>query len=349
MKQFVTPIISYTINKAKRNKFIQNLFEAPFNLEKFDQFGQFKDSFDQEYELLKGLRTKLRPGWENMTKPKKNVAASGEQLSKYKENGIITTSKILPICRTFNKTVENSEILEIGCHSGAASYSLAQFGASKVVGTEFSGYKVESTDQQHITQDKLNGVNEELSMMRSKLKSMFNRSERVEFLDDDICKTTLKPESFDIICSWEVLEHLHDTEAAFRSMYQLLHNGGIIVHEYNPFFCLNGGHSLCTLDFLWGHVRLNEMDFLRYLDEIRPQEKERAASFYKKGLNRMTLHNLHDQLKVSGFKSISILPFVKEQHLRMITRETLEQSQRHYPHLTLQDLTAPRVFVIAKK
>ncbi|MGB0178095.1 MAG: hypothetical protein ACPF9D_13080, partial [Owenweeksia sp.] len=120
-------------------------------------------------------------------------------------------------------------------------------------------------------------------------------------------------------------------------------------HEYNPFFCLNGGHSLCTLDFLWGHVRLSDDDFQKYLREIRPEEKERAYSFYKKGLNRTTLKDLHDQLERSGLEVFSILPFTKEQHVRMADANILAQGQKNYPNLTLQDLVTPRVFVMARK
>lgn len=345
----LAPVIKYAINKAKRNKYIQHLFEAPFELHKLDKIGEFTDSYGNTFKLLGGLRTKIKPGWERMLRSEKTKITS-EYLLRQKQNGFIAANKMVPMLNALGKSVENSDILEIGCHSGATSFAMADMGANKVVGTEFSGYKVEAVDMEHANNEaKLNEVDDDLKTIRTSLSHLFKQGERVTFVDDDICHSSLDPNTFDIICSWEVLEHLHDPEKAFQSIYTLLKEGGISIHEYNPFFCLNGGHSLCTLDFLWGHTILNDADFSRYLDEIRPQEKERALSFYRKGLNRMTLHDLKVQIEKSGLELISILPFTKEQHLRMVDEKTLRQSQRHYPNLTLLDLAAPRVFVIVRK
>ena len=70
-------------------------------------------------------------------------------------------------------------------------------------------------------------------------------------------------------------------------MFRILKPGGYSFHEYNPFFSFNGGHSLCTLDFMWGHVRLSSIDFPKYLKQFRPFEYDLAMRFYKENLNRM--------------------------------------------------------------
>lgn len=349
MNKFIGNIVSYAIGKAKRNKFIQNIFEKPFNLEKFPRIGEFEDSFGFKHELLNGLRTKIRPGWERMLKPNKTVI-NKDYLLKQKSNGEIASNKILPIFETMDKNLSESTILEVGCHSGGTSFSLAAKGAKKVIGSEFSGYKVDAVESpNHKTDDKLIEVNDELKKIRNNLAINFKNTELVEFVDDDICNSSLTSNSFDIVCSWEVLEHLHDPLNAFKSMNKILKKGGIIVHEYNPFFCINGGHSLCTLDMLWGHTQLSNTDFERYLEEIRPKEKKIALSFYRFGLNRMTLSDLEHYLKQAEFEQISILPFTKEQHVRMVNKDILENTKRIYPEVTLLDLASPRVYVIAKK
>lgn len=106
---------------------------------------------------------------------------------------------------------------------------------------------------------------------------------------------------------------------------------------------------MCTLDFLWGHVRLNEQDFTRYLDEFRPDEKERVLSFYRKGLNRMTISDLFNYLEESGLEIISFLPYTKEQHTRMVNIEILKQCKRNYYNLTFTDLVTPKIIIITKK
>jgi 2-polyprenyl-3-methyl-5-hydroxy-6-metoxy-1,4-benzoquinol methylase len=349
MKQALTPLIKFAIKQAKKSRFVQNIFEAPFEIDKYQKIGEFKDSFGNKSPLYKELRSKIKPGWENMLNPKK-VEINAEYLNNQYKLGTMAVSTMEPIIKSLGKSIEGSKILEIGCHSGATSYALAEKGAKSVTGSEFTGYKVESIETSNeVFENKLIEVNEDLKTIRKGLFPLFKNSDKVEFVDDDICNSKLEKNSYDMIASWEVLEHLHDTEKAFKATYDLLNDNGFSIHLYNPFFCLNGGHSLCTLDFLWGHTRLSTEDFTRYVSELRPLEKERAVSFFTKGLNRMTLHDLKLQYEKAGFKSISILPFTKEQHVRMVDKDILDQTQKLYPNLTFIDLVVPKVIVIGFK
>jgi ubiquinone/menaquinone biosynthesis C-methylase UbiE len=76
--------------------------------------------------------------------------------------------------------------------------------------------------------------------------------------------------SFDLVVSQTVLEHVHDIGAAFREIARVLVPGGLAYHEVEPWFAPRGGHSLCTLDFPWGHVRTTEAEFARYVETFRP-------------------------------------------------------------------------------
>lgn len=349
MKKLTISILKFIIDKVKRNKFIQNVFESPFDFDKFEKNGQFQDLEGNTFMLYKGLRTKIRPGWERMFMPKP-AKIPPLNLNKMKTAGEVSIDKVKPILETLGKRLEESRVLDIGCHSGAASFAFAEAGAKEVVGSEFSGYKVESLKMgAEADKNLLNEANDSLKKMRVELSSKFTKTDRVTFVDDDICNSTLAPNSFDIICSWEVLEHLHDPKKAFKTIHSLLKSGGVTVQLYNPFFCINGGHSLCTLDFLWGHTRLNDAGFVKYLDEIRPEEKEKALSFYRKGVNRMTLHQLRGHVADSGLEVISIIPFTKEQHIKMVNEDILNQSVKNYPDLTLLDLVAPAIIVVARK
>lgn len=101
MKKLITPIINYAINKAKRNKFIQDIFEAPFNLNKFPKFGEFQDSQGATYDLLEGLRSKIRPGWEQMLNSESIIINfDKEYLLKQKLNGEIAANKLVSILGT---------------------------------------------------------------------------------------------------------------------------------------------------------------------------------------------------------------------------------------------------------
>jgi SAM-dependent methyltransferase len=171
----------------------------------------------------------------------------------------------------------------------------------------------------------------------------------VEFVEDDITSTGLGAASFDAIVSFEVLEHVQRPAAAFDSMARLLKPGGILYHDYNPFFSSNGGHSLCTLDFPWGHVRLDEADFERYVREIRPTEIEQGLRFYRESLNRMTIANLRDDLEAAGLEILGIIPWTDRKLVPQLGAEVLAEVRRTYPTATTADLLATFVSVIARR
>ena len=162
MNKLLTPVFKYGIKYAKKSRFIQNLFEAPFNLYQYQKFGEFTDSYGNKTNLLAGLRSKIKPGWEQMLNPKK-VNITSDYLSNQNQIGLMAVNVIHPIVKTIGKSIEGSKILEIGCHSGATSYALAEKGAKSVTGSEFSGYKVQSIKKaDEVFENKLNEVNEDL-------------------------------------------------------------------------------------------------------------------------------------------------------------------------------------------
>jgi 2-polyprenyl-3-methyl-5-hydroxy-6-metoxy-1,4-benzoquinol methylase len=349
MKKLLVPILHYALDKAKRNRFIQNLFESPLDLNKYPAFGSFTDQFGETYTLHSGLRQKIRPNKEQ------SLGDQRQQLNEafldaQKTYGAIATAKLVPLVEAMGISLEGSRVVEIGCHAGSAAYTLAEKGAKEVIGTEFSGYKVEAVQgTEALGAQSLQEVNQDLQAMRMALGKKFQNASRVQFLDDDICNTRLPKGEMDVVMSWEVLEHLHDPGAAFKGMAEVLRPGGLMVHEYNPFFCLNGGHSACTLDMLWGHTQLNEADFRKYVETFRPEEVSRATAFFSKGLNRMTYADLRAHIEASGMQVEALLPLSKEQHIRMVNRDILKRTQRLYPSATVLDLATPRVLVVARK
>ena len=132
-------------------------------------------------------------------------------------------------------------------------------------------------------------------------------------------------------------------------MSRILKSGGYAFHEYNPFFSVDGGHSLCTLDFPWGHARLNDEDFEKYLDEFRPDEKEVSLSFYRNNLNRMTLAHLTDCMEKNGLRPLSVIPWYSEVDQASLTNDMLEQCKTVHPTVELVDLVAPIVWVLCEK
>ena len=342
-------LINYAVAKAKQNKFLKSIIEKPIDLKKHSVKGTFADSHGNSFPLYDQFRSKVKPNWQSYFA---NVPTQLPSNQKIITNAIDTSrlqvERIEQLIETYVGGIKGKTVLEIGCHSGGVLYTFAQKGALKVTGTDYVEYKVSSADSKNI--EKANAeVNQSLSNLRTDMSKMFSNTNVVDYRNDDICNSQLPHSFYDIACSWDVLEHIHDPESAFKHIYNILKPGGISIHEYNPFFGLNGGHSPCTIDFPWGHVALNDKDFEKFCDEIQPERKEKALSFYYKGLNRMTIADMKSYVKKSGLELVAFLPYTKEQHVYLINKQTVTQAIHNYPTATIEDLLTPRVVIVLKR
>ena len=316
-------------------------------------FGHFRDSRGHQYPLSDGLRDRLKPDWRKMFEPpvQKSQHISGATIAKGLDDWCHRISRVEHFLSFHSTTLDDKVVVEIGAYGGATSFALAQTGATAVIGTDIAAYYVQQTPGEGISTESVAAKNAELTRMRTTFRQAVGAEigGRVSFLEDDICSSNLDSQSADAILSWEVLEHLKHPARAFQQMFRALKPGGVAFHEYNPFFSQDGGHSLCTLDFPWGHARLSPEDFERYLREIRPSEKEVASRFYRENLNRMTLSDLKEHATEAGFTLLSILPWIESRHLDELTADALADSKRSFPSCELMDLISPTVWVLLRK
>jgi hypothetical protein len=132
-------------------------------------------------------------------------------------------------------------------------------------------------------------------------------------------------------------------------MARLLRPGGVVYHDYNPFFAENGGHSLVTLDLPWGHARLDADDLERYLREVRPSEADQAGRFYRESLNRMTLADLRAAISQARLEPLAIVPWFDRSLIKRMPSTAVADVQSNYSTATVEDLLATFVVVIARR
>ncbi len=172
------------------------------------------------------------------------------------------------------------------------------------------------------------------------------------FVEGDITRqTSLAEDTFDVIYSVSVLEHISDISAAFREMRRLLKPGGLMIHAWNPYFSPNGGHPWGLLDCPWGHVRLPQSDIDQYLDELRPHEAPIAKPWVWNTLDRdTTLGRMQTKVAQAGFRLLlwDQVPDTPDV-LGDITPAILLACQAQYPHVTLADLTTRDAMMVARK
>lgn len=359
----MTTLSKSIVHLIKRNRLIRQKFEEfrdpDIALCKINRtMGQFIDGAGHNLSLIAGLRDAIKPGWQTMLAKDPGYSLPNKmEVETRRSHAQRAINNLTEALGKFGLSIQNKKILEIGCYDGSTTYGLASSGVGEVVGSDISRYYISQSVECVNSVDMNNKVNAHLDSLRQIYADAYGYSAtqwstkgpKVSFVEDNIVSSELSSNSFDVVCSWESLEHITDIKGAFNQINRLLKPGGLAFHEYNPFFSLNGGHSLCTLDFLWGHARLAEKDFVRYLDENRPYEKEQALRFYRENLNRMTLSDLSSCAVDAGLETLALFPLAKKSHWQLLTKECIEQAYSIYSTLTPMDFVSPTVWVVHRK
>jgi SAM-dependent methyltransferase len=310
----------------------------------------FTDRHGVEHHLDPTLRDRLKPSWRVMCDPDAMAAPPTDKTMQDRmRKAVKAAAEVERILELTSGTGVSGRILEVGCYDGATAFELSKRPGTTVVASDLARYYVVQRPGE--AQDAAITAEEvALARLRDRARLATGRPEgSVTFVEDDVTSSTLDQGSFDLIVSFEVLEHVSRPDDAFAAMARLLRPGGVMYHDYNPFFSMIGGHSLATLDLPWGHARLSADDVERYLREIRPTEVEQALRFHRDSLNRMTLADLRHALDGAGLESTAIIPWYQRSLLAAATRQVLDEVQALYPRATLEDLLATFVAVVARK
>ena len=89
--------------------------------------------------------------------------------------------------------------------------------------------------------------------------------------------------------------------------------------------------------------------FSKYLKQFRPSEYDLAMSFYKENLNRMTVNQLKQYIKIAGFEQIMFFPNIYIENYFEINEKIFVESKNNYPSLELIDLVSPALYIGLKK
>ena len=174
----------------------------------------------------------------------------------------------------------------------------------------------------------------------------------VGFEFGDITKRTpFSDGTFDVIYSASVLEHIKDTSLALSEMWRLLKPNGIIVHNYHPYFCHDGGHALGIGDSPWAHASCDISDYKNYIKKLRKFEKNQASIWLTQALNPdLTLGKMKRLIILNGFNLLLWQQkSSKTEWLENLSPEITERCLLVNPHITVDDLMTNSVSFVAIK
>ncbi len=350
---FVTIIKKLSLEErlASLNKLVNYKVSNPQIRDKV--FGYFIDSYGRKHKLIEGLRDKIKPGWEGSLKRRnyENLPSNEDVLDQleYSKSQINKLERLMSIHSI--KIFQKMDILEVGAANGTATFQIASKQPQSVVGSDIIQYEINQSVIGKENQQTNELENNYIKKVRRKVGGFFEKETKdiVSFIEDDICNSNIESNSKDLILSWDTLEHLNNPQKAFKEMFRILKPGGHTFHEYNPFFSFNGGHSLCTLDFMWGHVRLSSSDFKKYLKQVRPFEYDLAMRFYKENLNRMTVNQLKKYTKIAGFEQIMFFPHIYTENYFELNERIFQDCKKNHPSIELIDLVSPAFYIGLRK
>lgn len=140
-----------------------------------------------------------------------------------------------------NKLKRKDSVLEIGSGTGVLLKYLHNEGFSKLVGVEPSAAAIEAAPKDH-KQWLVEGIFEEKNY---------------------------EPSSFDLICCFMTMEHVHDPEEIAKSSYSLLKPGGIFItvtHDYRSFINRIMGKRSPIIDI--EHMQLFSKKSIKHLFSV---------------------------------------------------------------------------------
>lgn len=311
----------------------------------------FTDRHGRTHRLDPELRDRLKPGWQAMLDPERASAPPTDAaLGERARRAATTVAEANAMVAASSGRRLEGRVLEIGCYDGSTAFAIAADARADVVASDLARYYVVQRPGEAPTEATIAAQQTALAELRERARLIAGIAPgRVSFVEDDITRSTLPAGTFDAVVSFEVLEHLLEPKGAFAAMATLLKPGGILYHEYNPFFAINGGHSLVTLDVAWGHARFDDADVERYLREIRPTEADQALRFYRESLNRMTRADLIAALDEAGLETLAMIPWTQRNLVPRLTRDAVADVQRTYPGVLPEELVGTFVSVVARK
>tara|TARA_R100000008_G_scaffold60327_1_gene37900 strand:+ start:358 stop:1296 length:939 start_codon:yes stop_codon:yes gene_type:complete len=298
--------------------------------------------------IVKGFREKIKPNWRNAYRDFDNL---NDDITPEKINTMKNDIRFANVLLSKSGiSLQDKKIMDVGCLRGMQCFGAMEFGAREAVGIDIPEYYVnQSTNGKSVDASKV------LENKRNKLRELHPHLDqsKISFRDLSVFEMDYENE-FDIIFSWETFEHVMNPKEALKRIYKALKPGGVVYTHYNPFFCVSGGHSMCTLDYPFAHIILTDEDFKRYVKTKKPENcpqkyEELSYNFFTKNLNRMTQNDFKKYVDDVGFEVLDFMSLPEMDVLQMIDDSTLELAKTIHPTITLNDLLCSVVFFIGKK
>jgi SAM-dependent methyltransferase len=254
--------------------------------------------------------------------------------------------RLIKTIKTLGGNPSAAEVLEVGCGDGINTLLMGLYGAKHVTGIDIDLRLFNRDEKGEVIRRLADGTIRETDNSETLDSVLANPS--IEFLPMDATRMNFSDNSFDIVISRSVLEHIFPIERLYSEINRVIRPGGFIYHEIDPFYWLRGCHKRGLVDIPWAHARLNPKEYHRFVTEY---EGKRTADKRLKRimtLNHLTIaqwKKLHDDslYEIISWKE-TISSFAEE-----ILKENPEIPSTLLPGVCENDLIVSRIRVSLRK
>jgi SAM-dependent methyltransferase len=232
-----------------------------------------------DYRLLRGLAHA------------RNKATEAELAAQYfspLKDPAAAQAKLAKILRRFQGRVPidpRLRYLDMGCGTGEVTIGLAQLGARRITGVDFLSRSI---------------------AVAKRNARLAHVQDCVEFRCEDLLEWQ-PAEKFDVLLSFDALEHVADPERFLGRMADFLAPGGIAVVAFGPLFHSPFGDHMGEFfrwQVPWRGVLFNEIAVMRVRREYyRPTDPGRCYREIAGGLNLMRYSDFLRHLRTTGWRA----------------------------------------------
>jgi ubiquinone/menaquinone biosynthesis C-methylase UbiE len=240
--------------------------------------------------------------------------------------------------RRVNKyiTISDSRVLVAGCGTGNDIESWLAWRPKELLGVDYFDYG--KAWRTIIDTSKKNKI-----------------STQVGFLQADLEKLqSIPPNSFDIVGSDAVFEHVKNLDLVLAEFWRVLRPGGLIYATFGPLWCCWGGDHWSGGEVKedgYNHLLLDEKEYKEKLDRLGDffhSENDARTWLYNDLFSYLKPNEYIDCLEKAKFKRIFLAAIVEPRALEVLNQNS-DLATKLYEKHSFLDLTVTGMTVIFKK
>jgi SAM-dependent methyltransferase len=178
----------------------------------------------------------------------------------------------------------NTKVLDLGCGHGALSISLAEAGASEVLGLDLNEERI--TFASDTVRKRYPGLADKLCFACQDIRTLVQRNH------------------YDYVISKDSFEHIDELASVINSIACILKPGGTLVVGFSPlYYSPFGDHGRLGLPRAWLHAVLPERWLVKWASAKQQRKIEKISDL---GLNKLTPVEFRSLFPVAHWRVISL-------------------------------------------